>query len=146
MIHGKRDRRGVAILVALGVMAVLVVYVVTLHTSLISTLNQRSNSRREMVRRAGAESLLARASAWSAPETQTLETGGETALRAEVGLRPLAADDALWGRTPGLASLPGDALVTVRWLQPGTEPAAYLINREGRRSGAVLLPATVGAP
>jgi hypothetical protein len=139
-MNGSRTRRGVALFVALGVMAVLVINAVTAEVTVTTTLNQLRNGRRELLRRVAADSLLVQAMTWSQAGSRTLPAGGRPDQAAEVSLRPLTEGDALWSKLPGMKPLAGDALVTIRRLQPPTITMRYLVNREGRRRGAVLLP------
>jgi hypothetical protein len=133
-------RRGVALLVALGVMALLVVYAVTTQTTTQMGRDHQRSSNRTLMRRAGAENLLAQAAGWRQGGMRALTLPGEPGLSADVGLRPLDSADAIYTALKGVAHLPGDALVTLRWREaPGTA-SAWLINQRGRRQGAIALP------
>jgi hypothetical protein len=65
-------------------------------------------------------------------------------LLAKVERRSLTPQDPLWSRYKGLRPLDGDVLVSIQFDRPGSGASAqlYLVNRMGRRAGAVALGAS----
>lgn len=142
----RRNKRGVALLVVLGLVALLLIYSITAQTAVDSTRVQSKTQGRALGRTLATASLLAQAGAWKTARTEQLRVGENPDLAAEVTLKPLTAGDDFWRQWPGLKPLAGDALATVLWRQPPSIQATYLINVEGRRQGAVRLPAAMQKP
>lgn len=145
MIATTQRKRGMALLVVIGAMALLILLFVavaatvqTTHTQTrLMALRQSQNAETATL----VSTLTADASTTGSTATHlTCEIGGAESS-VSIQRTPLAPDDALYAAQPALRHRPGDALASVSWeggrVPPKTEE--YLINTQGRRDGAVYL-------
>jgi hypothetical protein len=136
-------RRGVALAVVMGVLALVIIYAVTAQVSIQSALNRMVLTRQEILRQAATRQFLAQVVARRGTTgSQKMESWGKMPEWAEVVVEPAAI-------APGggaLRSLPGDAVATIRWVEPPFAPRRYLVNLKGLRAGAVVLGAAEVAP
>jgi hypothetical protein len=128
-------RRGVALGVVIGVLALVLVYLVTAQIAIQSSLNQMIRSRQEILRQAATRQFLAQIARRGTTGSQKMESWRKTSEWADVVVEPATV-------APGggaLRLLPGDAIAKIRWLEPPFAPRRYLVNLKGLRAGAIAL-------
>jgi hypothetical protein len=135
-------RRGVALLIVLGLLATLFVYAVAVQIAVQSGVNQSRALGRTLRQRAAIEAALATAAAWKAPREEKMQAPGLPADTLQVAVQPFDPADPSMPRAGGIgiAPLPGDVLVKIVWLADPKSELRYVVNQEGRRRGTILLP------
>lgn len=141
MLNGGQ-RRGVALVLAISMTALLMTFLIAAQTSVMSSmmLIKRSNDRMENARL--TDLALARAHQALRSTTQAsgqLQIGGQDAPPVNVSYERLAAGGEVYAALPGITGhRPGDAVVNVT-LEEAATPHRYLINTENGRSGALRI-------
>lgn len=141
-IRFARGRRGFAMVLALGMLAMMLTFLIAAQTSvMMSHRNARRSAERSDAGelRARALSLAARRVGEGAPASlPPVEIASPTGT-ARAEHRTLAPDDPIYAPGSGLAHREGDALVTVAATtgKGVQEERAYVVNGAGRRRGAV---------
>jgi hypothetical protein len=130
----------VALLVALGVLAVLGMFAALVANTVDATRARTALGRANHQRSIAAAAFLELAVGWSAPHEETVTLGAESGATARVAVRPLAPDDPVWPQIPGISRREGDRLATIDWADGARSDERYLINDSGRRPAAVRLP------
>ena len=121
----------------LGVMAMLVVYLVTVQGSVLMTASLGKLEAQRQQRAEAVPSLILQARTAAESTTTPLSLETPNGLTVRLGRRQLAAGDPLWQQLRGLAPVQGDELVTIIWEQEGIKPQRYLFNP--RRRGLIRL-------
>jgi hypothetical protein len=131
--------RGFALIAVIGLLALLLVFLVTVHGSVAMTRNSERLGRQRAQQAQAMGQIVAMHAASDAPASATVRLEG--GLAADVQRRPLTPADPLWERLPGMVYADGDALVRVRWLDPAAPRPVreIVINSRGRRRGVILL-------
>lgn len=135
-------RRGVALVLAVSMTALLLTFLIAAQTSVMSSimLIKRSHDRMEDARL--TDRALARAHEALRSTTQDsgqLQIGGQDAPPVGVSYERLSAGGEVYTSLPGISGhRAGDAVVDVT-LEEGGTPHRYLINTQSRRSGALRI-------
>lgn len=139
---GRGRRRGVALVLAITMTALLMTFLVAAQTSVMSSivLIKRSNTRMAEARL--TDQALARAHQALRSTTQAsgeLQIGGQDVPPVNVSYERLAEGGETYASLPGInGHRSGDAVVNVT-LEETATPHRYLINTENRRSGALRI-------
>jgi hypothetical protein len=128
--------RGFALIVVLGLLAILTAFLFAAQGSVMTSTVQIKRSAVRMERHEARASILALARTGAEPAAMDLASG----LRATPAVRNMNAGDELYPGIPGNSQRPGDRLVTNEWSGQGiAETENYLISAAQGRSGAIAL-------
>ncbi len=139
---GNGGRRGVALVLAITMVALLMTFLIAAQTSVMGSLRLIARSNERMSESRMTDQALARAHQALNSTTQDsgeLEVGGQDAPPVIVNYERLAPGNEIFDSLAGIeAYRDGDALVRVA-LDEATTPHQYLINVQSRRSGAIRI-------
>lgn len=136
-----QNRRGFALIAVLGVLAVLLIYFVTVQGSVGQTVAMDQAGRVRIERSESLAAMAAMLQPVAAPTTLKISDKQHLNFEAEVAMRPIAAGDEVWRSLPGLSPRPGDTLAEIRWTSGAAAGTAdrVLINLQSRRHGLIRL-------
>lgn len=138
-----RGRRGVALVLAICMLALLMAFLIAAQTSVMGTISLISQSNKRMVASRQVDDALALS--WQALKSSMENSGrlqlsgSEESASVQVAYERLAAGAPVYAALPGIqAHRDGDALVDVT-LEENAPVRRYLINLHGHRSGALRI-------
>lgn len=123
-------------IMALGVMLLILVYLVTVQGAVRMSAGR---ARLAEQRQEAAEAMAGALTQAIACEAAGGGTSGATVRT------PLPAEHPLWRALTGMSPLPGDEMITVTQATPlGARRGRFIVNRQGRRQGAIALDGAEG--
>jgi hypothetical protein len=136
-----KHQRGFALIVVLGLMAVLTAFLFAAQGSVLASHANIKRSLDRIERHEIRSSIFARCRAELAdPALASSATPAEAAVGATHEIKRLAADDEIYQSTPGISHRPGDALIIINWDIDGLqESERFLMSASQGRSGVISL-------
>lgn len=137
--HG---RRGVALVLAICVLALLMAFLIAAQTAVMGSISLISQSNKRMIASRQVDDALSRA--WQALKSEPGSSGslevpgsGDTPIR--VAYERLAPGHAIYSALPGIQGIrDGDALLDIT-LDETAPVRRYLVNLHGHRTGALRI-------
>jgi hypothetical protein len=141
MKRQRQSTKGFALITVISLMAILVIYLAAVQGQVLITSHHNRIEARRVNQAMTVATLLAK---FGAADHQDVAWTSPDGLGVRVSSGSLLPGNPIWGKVIGLEPLPGDRLVTMRWVKDSVGPAStqYVINTEGRRVGAISLGAT----
>lgn len=137
-----RSRRGAALVMSIGLMAVLFSLLIAAQASLLTSA-QMVKLRHQKVNDAQTASTILSYAIASGSARGEVQTFSATEPGASYTVTKLAGGADVYGSVEGISHRAGDAAVQITWLEEDGSPrgnVGYLINTEGHRGGAIPIP------